>query len=50
MLDPLMADSHTRTRTRTRVRAETGATMIELALMAGAVLTAALAFLPPVAH
>jgi hypothetical protein len=41
-----MADS----RTAPRNRAETGATMIELALMAGAVLTAALAFLPPIAH
>ena len=43
-----MADS--RTRTRPAPRAETGATLIELALMAGAVLTAALALLPPLAH
>lgn len=43
-----MADS--RTRPRPADRAETGATLIEVALMAGAVLTAALAFLPPIAH
>ncbi len=47
MLDPLMADS--RTRPRPVRRAEAGATLIELALMAGAVLTA-LALLPPLAH
>ncbi len=48
MLDLLMADS--RSRSRPDRRAEDGATLIELALMAGAVLTAALAFLPPLAH
>jgi len=44
MLDDLISSSDT------PEPAEAGTALIEIVLMAGAVLTAALVFLPPVAH